>query len=106
MPWLGERGDIVRMLHDNSRHFGIKRSASVVVTEYWWDGMYGQVRRYVRSCDTCARAKASFIPQDIQLHPLPFMGMIYRRYVELMGPFSQSQYGNFYIKVMIERFSK
>ena len=68
--------------------------------------MYKQVRLYVRSCDSCAKVKASFVPRDVVLRPLPIMGVFYRWYVDLAGPFPQSEYGNHYIMVMIERFSK
>ena len=77
-PRLTERTHIVRLSHDDSGHFGIKRTTSLVDTEYWWHGMYEQVRLYVRSCDACARVKASFVPRDVVLHPLPIMGMFYR----------------------------
>ena len=40
------------------------------------------------------------------LHPLPIMGMFYRLSVDLAGPFPQSEFGNYYIMVMIEHFSK
>ena len=78
----------------------------MVDTEYWWHGMYEQVRLYVRSCDFCARVKASFVPGDVTLHSPPIMGMFYRWSVDLAGPFPQSEYGNYYIMVMIEHFSK
>ena len=68
--------------------------------------MYNQVRLYVRRCDSCARVKASFVPRDVVLHPLPIMGIFYRWFVDLAGPFPHSEYGNYYIMVMIEHFSK
>ena len=68
--------------------------------------MYERVRRYVRSCYACARVKASFVPRDVVPHPLPIMGMFYRWYVDLVGPSPQSEFGNFFIMVMIEHFSK
>ena len=37
--------------------------------------MYEQVRLYVRHCDTYARVKALFVPRDVELHPLPIMGI-------------------------------
>ena len=40
------------------------------------------------------------------MHPLPIMGMFYRWSVDLAGPFPQSEFGNYYIIVMIEHFSK
>ena len=46
------------------------------------------------------------VPRDVVLHPLPIMGMYYRWSVFLAGPFPQSEYGNYYIMVMIEHFSK
>ena len=68
--------------------------------------MYKQVRLYVRSCDSCARVKASFVSRDVVLHPLPIMCMFYRWSVDVAGPFTQSENGNYYIMVMIEHFSK
>ena len=46
------------------------------------------------------------MPRDVVLHPLPIMGMFYRWFVDLAGPFPPSEYGNDYIMVMIEHFSK
>ena len=68
--------------------------------------MYEKVRLYVQSSDSCARVKASFVPRDVVLHPLPIMGMCYHWSTNLAGPFPQSQYGNSNIMVMIEHFSK
>ena len=68
--------------------------------------MYEQVRLYVCSCDSCAGVKASFVSRDVVLHPLPIMGMFYHWSVDLAGPFPQSEYGNYYIMVMIDHFSK
>ena len=95
VPRPAERTDIVRKSHDDSGHFGIKRTTSLVDTEYWWHGMYEQERLYVRRCDLCARINASFVPRDVVLHPLPIMGMFYRWSVDLAGPFPQSEYGNY-----------
>ena len=68
--------------------------------------MYKQVRLYVRRCNSCAKVKASFVPRDVVLHALPIMGIFYRSSVYLAGPFPESEYGNYYIMVMIEHFSK
>ena len=83
VPRPAERSDIVWKSHDDSRHFGIKHTASLVDTEYWWHGMYEQVRLYVRNCNACAWVKASFVPQDVLLHPLPILSMFYRWSVDM-----------------------
>ena len=46
------------------------------------------------------------MPRDIDLHSLPTMGMFYHRSVDLARPFLEATYGNYYIMVMIEHFSK
>ena len=68
--------------------------------------MYSQVKLHVRSCETCARVKASFVQRDVNVHPLPIMGMFYHWSVDLVGPIPVSKYGNTYVMVMIEHFSK
>ena len=40
VPRPAERSDIVRKSHDDSGHFRIKPTSSLVDTEYWWHGMY------------------------------------------------------------------
>ena len=68
--------------------------------------MYEQVRLSVRRCDSCAKGKASFVPRDVVLHPLPIVGMFYCWSVDMAESFPQSEYGNYCIMVMIEHFSK
>ena len=47
VPRPAERSDIVRKSHNDSWHFGIKRTTSLVDTQYWWHGMYKHVRLFV-----------------------------------------------------------
>ena len=54
----------------------------------------------------CARVRASFVPRNTILHPLPIMGMFSRWFVDLVGPFKASKHNNLYVMVMIEHFSK
>ena len=100
VPWPAKRSDIVMKSHDDLGHFRIKQTSSLVDTGYWRHGMYEQVRLDVRSYNTCARVKASFVPRDVVLHPLPITGMFYRWSVDLVVPFPQSEL------VMIEHSSK
>ena len=46
------------------------------------------------------------MPRDVVLHLLPIMCRFYRMFVDLAGPFPQFEFGNYYIMVMIEHFSK
>ena len=67
----------------------------MVDTEYWLQGMYEHVWLCVCSCDLCARVKASFVPRNVVMHPLPIMGMFYHWSVDMAGPFQKSEYGNY-----------
>ena len=78
VPRPAERAAIVTKSHDDAGHFGIKRTLPLVAGKYWWHGIYEHVRLHVRRCEVCARVKASFVPRDIELHPLPIRGMFFR----------------------------
>ena len=106
VPRPAERAAIVAKSHGQAGHFGVKRTASSAATEYWWHGMHAQIKLHVRSCEVCARVRASFVPRDTNLHPLPIMGTFYRWSVDLAGPFEASKHNNLYVKGMVEHFSK
>ena len=56
--------------------------------------------------ETPCAIKVSLVPHDTTLLPLPIMGMFYRWFVDLAGPFPQSFFGTYYVMVMIEYLNK
>jgi Integrase zinc binding domain len=68
--WIGQRilvpesGDlrlhVLQSFYDHpvSRHFGVKKTLSVIRQEYTWPNIREFVADYVKSCTTCARSKA------------------------------------------------
>ena len=54
----------------------------------------------------CDWVRASFMPRQEVLHPLPIMGMFYLWSNDLASPLPRSEGGHTYIIVMIEHFSK
>lgn len=44
---------IIRELHDESGHRKREGTYRKVADRYWWDGMYTDVVRYIKSCDEC-----------------------------------------------------
>ncbi len=63
--------------HEELGHFGIKRTYSLLLGQYWWCGMHTDVQRLVSHCMVCDRVGASFNAPTPQLHPLPIMGLGY-----------------------------
>eukprot|EP00833_Pecoramyces_ruminatium_P006384 jgi/Orpsp1_1/1180416/evm.model.c7180000073352.1 len=55
------RLDVLKICHDSpsAGHFGIKKTTSLVVRDFWWPYLSKDVKEYIRSCDTCCRSKDS-----------------------------------------------
>ncbi|PRP74940.1 retrotransposable element protein [Planoprotostelium fungivorum] len=58
--------------HDSplAGHFGSHKTKELVRRDYWWPKMYHTIESYVKSCDTCQRAKHSRKKQSGLLQPL------------------------------------
>jgi hypothetical protein len=52
-------------------HFGINKTVELISRNFYWNGIRRSVTRYIRSCDTCSRAKADRSAPYGLLHPLP-----------------------------------
>ncbi|GAQ87978.1 putative retrotransposon protein [Klebsormidium nitens] len=101
-----QRANLIRRVHMDIGHFGVKKTYSLLEPTYWWVGMYGQVEVEVSFCVVCDRVKATFEVKDPTLKPLPIMGMFYRWGIDLFKMPVKSTAGNEYVVVMIEHFSK
>lgn len=106
VPRPEQRANLIRRVHQDVGHYGVKKTYSLLEPTYWWVGMFNQVQYEVAACTACDRAKASFEVRDPVLKPLPIMGMFYRWGVDLCKMPVISTDGNRYVVVMIEHFSK
>jgi hypothetical protein len=100
------RVGIIKQMHEKCGHFGEKRTVHLVLSHYWWYGLYTEVCKFVKECELCRRVNLSFNARSPELQPLPIMGMFYRWGVDLCGPFLTSTLGNKYVMVCTEYFSK
>ena len=52
-----QRKKVLSMAHDvlMSGHRGIKKTLERVLSNFYWPGVAGDVRRYCRSCDVCQK---------------------------------------------------
>ena len=106
VPQPSERRGIVLEVHEQTGHFGEKRTLSLLATMYWWRGMKEDVLAVVRNCEACDKVRASFNARLPELQPLEIRGLFYRWGVDLCGPFPKSRRGNTYIMICIEHLSK
>ena len=105
VPHPSQRAALVEQFH-NRGHFGAKRTAMMLRSQYWWYNLMDMVRNMVPSCSHCASDKAVFNSMPKQLSPLPVLGIGFRIHVDLAGPFVSSSHGNVYFMVIIDAFSK
>ena len=106
VPPPGERVDLIRRTHQRCGHWGERRTASLLATNFWWRGMVSEARAAVRACATCSNVITSFNSRKPVLQPLPIQGLFYRWGADLFGPLPASARGHTYAMVCVEYFSK
>lgn len=106
VPRPDQKASLVRQVHEELGHFGVRRTHSMLRSQYWWTGMYQQVATYVSRCEVCDRFRSSFNTLSPQLRPLPIMGLGYRWSLDFAGPLVVTPRGAKYVLVMVEHFSK
>lgn len=99
------RQQLVSEIHVSTGHFGARRTAHLVRQRFWWVGLVDTVRAVVKQCHTCDRVHASLNGRNLELNPLPIMGLCYRWSCDLAGPFPLSKRGNVYVLVCVEHLS-
>jgi hypothetical protein len=90
VPAKADRRSLVLDMHEQTGHFGEKRTAGLVSTMYWmvaWHDGRRTGRLLTRSCESCAKARATFNAKLPELQPLEIKGLFYRWGVDLCGPF-------------------
>jgi len=67
------RLEITRMHHDDALagHYGIAKTYELLCRNYYFPDMAKYVKKYVETCDTCARGKARRHAPHGELAPLP-----------------------------------
>ncbi|KAJ9524832.1 hypothetical protein QJQ45_003035 [Haematococcus lacustris] len=106
VPAPAERPHLVSTMHNNTGHFGGRRTAALLQHTYWWRGLAADAQAVVARCTVCDRVKAAFNAKSPELHSLPIRALFYRWGVDLCGPFIPSRSGHKYIMVCIEHLSK
>jgi hypothetical protein len=106
VPKPEERKNIVKQLHEETGHFGRKRTTHLILLTYWWKGLFADVRKVLQQCEACQHTMAVFNSQRPELQCLPIAGMFYRWHVDTCGPFNSSLRGNTYLQVAVEAYSK
>jgi len=107
VPPIQDRLALIKVAHEHNGHFGVRRTVSLLRPHYYWVGMWVDVSTFVGQCESCQRARVSFVTRAPQLNSLPIVPIGVRWSVDLAGPFQAvSRQGNRYIMIAVEGYSK
>lgn len=102
------RAHILRCIHDapTSGHLGINKTYSRLSASYHWPNQWLEVAEYVRSCQTCQRAKqrAGRVPGLHQ--PIEIAPKAHTIALDFLGPLNRTPRGKNSIVVIIDSFTK
>ena len=88
-------------------HFGrISKTFAILRTRYYWNGMYGNVENFVKSCIKYAQHKRPKVKTKVPLHQLSVTRPFHRLAIHICGPFPKSDRGNKYIICCTGSFTK
>jgi hypothetical protein len=102
------RRSLMEENHDSlmGSHLGLKRTYARMTQDYYWPGMYKDVRAWILDCDHCT-TKKSFPDKKMGLmksistnRPFQIVG------TDILGPLPASNSGNRYILTFTDHFTK
>ena len=103
------RNSVLSSAHDGllAGHGGLKRTLSRVSSNFFWPGMYRDVKAYVKSCDSCQRTIAKGKVPNVPLEYMPRITEPFKRVaIDLAGPFHVSDAWNSYILSVVDVASR
>lgn len=94
---------VLKMCHDEHRHFGRDKTLESVKSRFYWPSMYSDVKVYVQSCVQCQQGRVERKPtygvlQSIEYPTKPFEHLN----ADILGPLAHTSSGKTYI--IIARF--
>src|SRR5436305_2918183 len=103
---INELDSILYMFHDDplGGHFATDSMFNRIRTRYYWPQMYEDIKKYVKSCDSCQRRGRS--KRNNLLHPIPVHSPFYQIGIDIVGPLPRTQRGKKYIVVAIDYLTK
>jgi transposase InsO family protein len=108
VPAGSMRVEVLQQHHDTplAGHFGITKTVELITRNYWWPQLRHSVEEFVRTCDTCNRAKTPrHLPYGL-LQPLPIPSKPWESISMDFITDLPSSHGFDALLVVVDRFSK
>ena len=92
--------------HRTSAHFGRERTEMKIKSRYYWPGMTGDIRRWVRQCPTCCMAKPGPGMGKLPLSQELFGVRFARIALDIISGFKTTPRGNTCMMVVQDYYTK
>ncbi|XP_071098995.1 uncharacterized protein [Haliotis cracherodii] len=103
---VGLRTQVMKVSHEALMGglLGIKKTLDRVMSQFYWPGIMGDVRRHVLSCDICQRTTPKGKVRRIPLGQMPLIEVPFERIaVDLIGPlYPVTDKGNRYLLTVVD----
>ena len=86
-------------------HLGRTKTYDRIRQRYFWNGMYSDVRKWIKTCLDCRKAKQTLQRHSGYLHPQLYDQPFDTVGIDLLGPFPLSSRGNLYVLTVIDGFT-
>lgn len=100
------RPQVLQLAHEGlmGGHLGIKKTSDRILSSFYWPGIYGDVKRYCRSCDVCQRTIPQGKVTKVPLGEVPLIDAPFKKIaVDLVGPLEpKTDRGNRYILTLVD----
>ncbi|CEP10491.1 hypothetical protein, partial, partial [Parasitella parasitica] len=106
VPFLDERKQVLIELHDGHGHFGQQATWARVYKDYWWPGVYEQVREFVKTCQPCQLFGDKYNTNPPRRNVVQGLKLFEQFSIDFVGPFPESKAGNRYLLVASEGFTR
>ena len=90
--------------HPTGGHFGKDTTYDKINTRFWWKGMYKDIEKYVKRCDSCQRRGNK--GGKGYLNPIKVGKPFERIGIDFVGPLEKTEKGNRYILVVTDYLTK
>lgn len=98
--------ELINYVHAQAAHYGSTKIKSIISELCYWKNMDRDVKRVIKSCETCMRTKFPNRSYAGTVTPIIPEGKNDIIAVDLYGPLPKSRRGNKYIMVIIDLFTK
>ena len=92
--------------HKLAGHLGFLKCFEKLRNDYWWPGMFGDVKKWVLTCDSCQMAADLKMVNAGPTKPIIVTKRNELMSVDLIVPLTETDEGNKYILVTVDHFTR